>query len=151
MLLVSVLMVAKIISSITDGTLDVMGIELITVPIIYIGIIYGPVNAFLFGFLVMPIIEVVRWSLKTPQMTEGWFPLIPSPDGLVDGLTGVVAGLLFLIVPIFWVGVVSIIIKNILMIIKDLLVFGAPPKPQFVINILLNIFLFKIIMIIAGI
>src|SRR3989344_1707725 len=84
--------IQKLLSGFFDGINDELGVEFITVPMILAGMIYGPMPAFLFGFFGLPFFECVRWAIKTPALSGGWPPIIPSPDVLVDAVAGAGGG-----------------------------------------------------------
>lgn len=134
------LWVDKIISGYTKGALSELGIELVTVPTIYIGILYGSIFAFLFCFLVYPILNAIKWVIAQPLTTE-LPPFIPSPDTFIDGMIGFMAGILPGLLPLPMLFIVCVIAKNILISIKDAWFFGMPPKPMALINIIANVFL----------
>src|SRR3989338_340625 len=113
------------------------------------GINDAPMPAFLFGFFGLPFFEGVRWMIKTPALSGGWPPIIPSPDVLVDAIVGAAAGILVIFIPIEWAGLVCVIMKAMMAPIKDSLVYGIPPRPTIVINVLFNIVLFKLLMFIV--
>ena len=141
--------IQKLLSGFFDGINDELGVEFITVPMILAGIIYGPMPAFLFGFFGLPFFEGVRWMIKTPALSGGWPPIIPSPDVLVDAIVGAAAGILVIFIPIEWAGLVCVIMKAMMAPIKDSLVYGIPLRPTIVINVLFNIVLFKLLMFIV--
>jgi len=138
--------IQKLLSGFFDGINDELGVEFITVPMILAGMIYGPMPAFLFGFFGLPFFECVRWAIKTPALSGGWPPIIPSPDVLVDAIVGAAAGILLIFIPIVWAGPICVIMKGIMAPIKDSLVYGVPPRPTIAINVLFNIFLFGALM-----
>jgi hypothetical protein len=148
--LVALLLFAKVLSALSDGMLDTMGIELVTVPIVIIGITYGPLW-FVFGFLVMPVIEFMRWLIKPPQMTGGWLPGMPSPDSFVDGLTGAAAAIFAAAFSPVLGGMMAIALKALVASVKDNLVYGTPPTPTWLINVFLNIILSRVLMGFLGI
>src|SRR3989338_3903400 len=134
--------IQKLLSGFFDGINDELGVEFITVPMILAGMIYGPMPAFLFGFFGLPFFECVRWAIKTPALSGGRPPIIPSPDLPV----GAAAGILLIFIPIVWAGPICVIMKGIMAPIKDSLVYGVPPRPTIAINVLFNIFLFGALM-----
>ena len=130
----------KIIAGFTRGGLANLGIEFTTIPVIFAGILYGPYVAFIFGFIVVQAVDVIRWIINAP-LEASWFPVIPGPESLVDGIIGVVAALLAGMMGFFLVAVICILAKNILVPAKDMLVYGMPPRPIFLFNVVLNIVL----------
>ncbi|MBI4018664.1 MAG: hypothetical protein HY364_00235 [Candidatus Aenigmarchaeota archaeon] len=135
----------KVLAGFFDGINNELGIEFITVPMILAGIVYGPMTAFLFGFFGLPFLEAIRWMIKTPALSGGWPPLIPSPDVAVDAIVGAAAGILVLLIPVEWAGIICIIMKGIIAPIKDSLVYGIPPRPTIVINVMFNIIIFELL------
>jgi hypothetical protein len=130
----------KIISGYTRGATESFGIELVTMPMVLIGFFHGPVVGFVFGFAVSAFMDIIKWLIN-PPFEVNWPPLIPSPDSLIDGTVGLIAALLGGLMSFFFVGVICTIAKNVLIPIKDGLIYGIPVKPAFIFNIVINLFL----------
>lgn len=130
----------KVKLAVFQGVLAEMGIEFATVPMVFAGILYGPVAGFVIGFFGMPLMDSIRWLISPPKY-GGWPPVVPGPDSFVDGLTAAVAGFLVQILPFSMASPLAIIVKNIIAPIKDMITYGKPPNPTLIINILFNFFL----------
>ena len=115
------------------------GIELITTSMILIGIIYGPSFAFLFGLLIYPVIDAFRWMVAVPFEAE-WPPLIPSPDSLIAGVLGFIAGFLIDFLPFFVVVFACLIARIPMAVAKDMLFTGMPFKPGYLFGIAFTFF-----------
>ncbi len=140
-LIFAMLWFEKVTLGLSQGVLVELGIEFATVPMVFIGVLYGPWTAFLVGFFGLPLLDSVRWIISPPKYSGGWPPVIPGPDSFVDGLTGAVAGFLYGFLPFSWASPIAIITKNIIAPIKDTLTYGNPPRPTIIVNIGVNIFL----------
>ena len=68
------------------------GIELLTIPIICTGILYGPFFGFIMGFIIDKLFDVVR-VVVAPPVTRKVVPLIPTPGSFILGVTGALAGI----------------------------------------------------------
>ena len=110
------------------------GIELVTSCMILTGILYGPSFAFLFGFLVYPIVDAFRWMVAVPFDPE-WPPLIPSPESFIAGATGFLAGLLSGFLPFLVVVFACLIIRIPVCVLKDWIFYEMPLRPAYFIAI----------------
>lgn len=136
----AILWFEKVKLGVFQGMLAEMGIEFATMPMVFIGILYGPVTGFIIGFFGMPLLDSIRWFVS-PSKYGGWPPTVPGPDSFVDGLTAAVAGFLVQILPLSIALPLAIIAKNIIAPIKDTITYGKPPNPTLIINILFNFLL----------
>ena len=112
----------------------VFGLGMTSTAAIFSGIIYGPLFAFLFAFLVMPLIDTLKW-IVAPPYEPMWPPAVPSPEGFIDGLAGVAAAHLFGVLPLAVLIFVCVGLKIPLNMLKDMLMYGMPPKPLYVLDI----------------
>ncbi len=137
----AILWFEKVKLGVFQGMLAEMGIEFATVPIIFIGILYGPVAGFIIGFFGMPLMDSIRWLISPPKYSGGWPPVVPGPDSLADGLTAAVAGLLIQALPFSFAAPLAVIARNIILPVKDMMTYGKPPSPMLIINTFFNFFL----------
>jgi len=138
----ALLWLEKVISAMSQGIVGELGIEFYTVPLIFAGILYGPVAAFFIGFVGMPLLDSVKWLISPPKFTGGWPPMVPGPDSVVDGLVGAIAGMLaYASFPLEILIPVAVILKVVIATAKDMLVYGQPPKPTMIVNAFFNIYL----------
>lgn len=112
----------------------VFGLGMTSTAAIFAGIIYGPLFAFLFAFIVMPLIDTLKW-IVAPPYEPMWPPAVPSPEGFIDGLAGVAAANLVGVLPFSLLIVVCTGLKIPLNMIKDMALYGMPPKPLYVLDI----------------
>lgn len=131
----------KVTLAISQGMLAEVGVEFATVPIIFIGALYGPVAGFIVGFFGMPVMDALKWFIAPPKFTGGWPPFVPGPDTFVDGVTGAIAGVLIQFLSFSVAGPLAVIAKNIMAPVKDAAAYGQPPKPAYIINTFFNFFL----------
>jgi hypothetical protein len=130
--------ISKVVSGITRRSTESFGIEVISVSVIIVGLFEGPAAGFIFGFVILAFVDVVAWIIN-PPFEATWFPLIPGPDTLIDGIVGIIAGMIGNSMPFIYLVIACVIAKNILIPIKDGLIYGMPVKPVFVFNIITNI------------
>lgn len=123
------------------------GIELFSIPAILVGIIYGPLNGFLFAFFVIPIIggvlDFIATGLGGTQMLDtGWEPFFPSPESFISGVIAVMAGFLRGSLPFLYIVVGCMVVRFFMHTMKDV-IFGMPivKIPAYLINAGLNIFI----------
>ncbi len=135
---------SKVLSGYTRRGTESFGIEFMTVSVVLVGVHYGPTIAFVFGFVVLAIIDVISWLIN-PPFEAMWPPLIPGPDTLIDGLIGVVAGIIGNSLPFTFAVLVCVIIKNILVPLKDSLIYGMPIKPVFIFNIVISVVIARLV------
>lgn len=101
-----------------------LGFELVTIPTILAGVIFGPVGGFFFGFVALAVLgDLLQWSFA-PPFEPGWPPFIPSIDTFIAGLVAASAALLYPFLGFVAVVVAGVFIKNIIYQIKDA-AFGA--------------------------
>jgi len=118
--------------------LDNFGIELITMSSIMVGLIYGPVIGFFFGFLVIPLIEGLKPTLF--KLPTDWPPFVPGIPHFTDGIIAVIASFLTGI-PLFFVLMVCLIPKNFLFALNAKMI-GKPFDVLFaVFSVFFNVFL----------
>jgi len=95
-----------------------LGLEIITLVDVLTGIIYGPKFAFIFCFIALPILDILRF-VYAPPLDVYWPPLLPSIESFVDGIIGAIAGIMsghfsFLVILIS-----CVILKSSMFMIKD--------------------------------
>lgn len=135
---------SKVLSGYTRRGTESFGIEFLTVSVVLVGVHYGPTIAFVFGFVVLAIIDLVSWFIN-PPFEATWPPVIPGPDTLIDGLIGVVAGIIGNSLPFTFAVLVCVVIKNILVPVKDSLIYGMPIKPVFIFNIVISVVVARLV------
>ncbi len=123
----------------TAGLPHKFGVELTTIATILMGIIYGPVLAFVLTMILLPVLYGLKYILL-PLSPPSWPLFVPSPQNLVDAIGAAAAGifagfdLLILFLGVF-------IIKEIAYLAVDFMI-GRPPDViypfvNFVFNILI--------------
>ena len=116
------------------------GIEFVTVSIIIIGILYGPVFGFVFAITVIPFLNGLKYILGYTE--EEWPAFVPEPMNFADGFAAVLAWNLR-DQNIFIIFFVVLIMKYAISIIKDKII--VPDKPAMIIvlipNFVFNMFL----------
>ena len=121
-----------------------VGVELLTLPIMLAGIHFGPIYGFLTGFIVIKIFDIVRLALF-PPVTQQLIPGIPTLGSLILGIVGLLAGI-FANVNFLMLVLVLNIIKNVLFVIKEIVVGRVPYISANLINIPFNYILAKILL-----
>lgn len=93
--LIAVIYAVLWVDKIPLGILSVhkFGIELTTIATVMLGIIFGPVIAFIFTIVAIPVIYGLRYTLL-PLSPPEWPLFVPSPQNLVEAIGAAVAGLL---------------------------------------------------------
>ena len=120
------------------------GVELFSIPAILVGLMYGPLNGFLFAFFIIPIIggilDFIATALGGTQMLDtGWEPFFPSPESFISGVIAVIAAFLKGYLPFFYIVVLCMFVRLFIQTIKDV-VFGMPMKIwAYLINVGLNV------------
>ena len=106
------------------GPIRYLGVEFTTIGTIILGIAYGPVAAFLFSIVVIPLLHSSKYVfLPLPQ--PEWPFFIPHPNNIVDAIGALCAGLLWAL------GVKELLILTaIVVIIKDA-GYGVSEKMMF--------------------
>ena len=106
------------------GPVHTFGIELTTIATVLLGIIFGPVIAFIFTIVFIPFFYTLKYMLLPLPQPE-WPFFVPSPYNLVEAIGAATAGVLAQQSPlIVFVGVW--IIKEITYVIVDKFT-GKPP------------------------
>ncbi len=134
------------------GPVHRFGIELTTIATVMLGIIFGPVIAFIFTIISVPILYGLRYML-IPSSPPEWPLFTPSPYNFVEAIGAAVAGILaqqsFLLIFIgVWIA------KEIIYVAVDRLA-GKPPDivyPVFnaIFNAVLIIYLGKFFLGLVG-
>jgi len=124
-----------------SGIIHKFGIEFTTIATILMGIIYGPIIAFVMSIIILPILYAIRYIL-VPLVPPEWPLFVPSPQNLVEAIGAAVAGLLMNF-PLLTIFIGVFIIKEIAYVIVDR-VIGKPadiiyPMVNFVFNLLIVI------------
>jgi len=125
------------------------GIELLTIPIICTGILYGPFFGFIMGFIIDKLFDVVR-VVVAPPVTRKVVPLIPTPGSFILGVTGALAAIFAYNLPFVDAVIYLTIVKNVLFIFKEILMKGTPYVSANALNILFNYF-FALLLVKVGI
>ena len=115
-----------------------LGFELYSLPTILVGIMYGPLNGFLFGFFVVPIvlgmIDLIYTLLLGGHLVDtGWELFFPSPESTVVGILGVIAGVFGPHMSLLAIIVNCMAIRFILSILRDV-IFDTPNIISYIIN-----------------
>ena len=117
------------------------GIELMTLASVLAGIIYGPFFGFFFGFIVWTfvgsVVEFISWMI-TPPVKPSWPPFIPSPESFINGIMGVIAGVVGSSISLILLIAICSIIRSVLLFARDQFV-GWPPRFVYVLNIAFNL------------
>jgi hypothetical protein len=120
-----------------SGIVHKFGIEFTTIATILMGIIYGPIIAFVMSIIILPMLYGIRYILL-PIAPPEWPLFVPSPQNLVEALGAAAAGLLagFPLLNIF---IAVFIIKEIAYIVTDRII-GKPPDLIYpVVNFIFNL------------
>ena len=120
------------------------GLELVTSSMILIGMIYGMSFSFLFGFFMYPVLDGFRW-IVAPPFTPEWPPLMPSPDSVIAGATGVIAGLLIGYMPFFYVAFITLIVRIPVVVAKDWIFYEMPFRPGYIFTIPLSLLVISLL------
>jgi hypothetical protein len=106
------------------------GIELYSIPAVLVGIVYGPMTGFLFGFFIIPIIGGIfdilyPLLLGASLLDTGWEPFFPSPESFTSGVIGIVAGVYGPYMSLLSIGLMCMAIRFLLTLLRDK-VFDMP-------------------------
>ncbi len=114
-----------------------LGIETLTVSIIFSTIFYGPVLGFFTGFLVVKLFDVIRF-LFFPPKSKPTIPVVPSVGSFILGVTAIIFYFLSFSFPFPIAVLVASIIKNAMFIIKELLAGRTPFIIANILNVVFN-------------
>ncbi|MDI6721216.1 MAG: hypothetical protein QMD85_02405 [Candidatus Aenigmarchaeota archaeon] len=123
------------------------GMELATISTIAVSFFYGPVNAFIFGIIAIPILHNIKFIFVSPD--DDWPPFVPTPYGVIDVVGGSLA--FFLRAFGFFPAVILILLlKYILYALTDRMLYEKPvdiisPVMNFILHVILFIPLAKIV------
>ena len=121
------------------------GIELLSIPVILIAVIYGPLPAFIFGAFGIPIMDILRWLLAPPIEATTSLPVLPSLSSIIYGSMGALAAFMHPTFDLLTIVLTTSIIGDILHGI-GLLYMGVPPNPfSYIINIAQNYLIMKLL------
>jgi len=101
-----------------------LGIELTTIAMIMIGIIYGPLVGFFFALVVLPVLEGMK-TFYLPAASGGWPPFIPQPYHVLDGMVAAIAWFMK-DSPLFLIMLVAVFLKCPATGLIDEFVVGKP-------------------------
>ena len=83
------------IDKVVRGSIPVVrkfGVEITTITTIFLGIVYGPLIAFVFSLVFIPALHAIKFIIL-PIPSE-WPLFVPSPYNVADAIGAAVAGLL---------------------------------------------------------
>lgn len=83
------------IDKIIIGSIPVVrkfGVEVTTIATIFLGIVYGPVIAFVFSLVFIPALHAIKFIIL--PMPSEWPLFVPSPYNVADAIGAAIAGLL---------------------------------------------------------
>lgn len=106
------------------GFLHRFGIEITTITTVFLGLLFGPVFAFFFTLIVIVVVHGFR-HLAFPSAPTEWPPFVPYPYNFIDAAGAMVAALVRL--SIFQTLLIVLLVKVVLYIVIDRIVFGKPP------------------------
>ncbi len=106
------------------NTLKYFGIELTTMATLMLGIAYGPIAAFIFGIVVIPLLHSMRFVLLPLQQPD-WPLFVPHPNNVVDALGGAVAGM-FATLPFLYLAVAVTLLKDVGYALSEGVLLGKP-------------------------
>lgn len=124
------------------GLIGRFGIELVTIPAVALGLLYGPVLAFLFLIIILPIVYAVKHLLLGTQ--SEWPLFVPSFWNLGHAIGGALAGLL-MGMDIFLIFLIVLVAENIVFFIYEL---GSQRPMDFIWaagNIIFNLVIYSVI------
>ncbi|MBI2173328.1 MAG: hypothetical protein HYT73_03955 [Candidatus Aenigmarchaeota archaeon] len=114
------------IDKVAIGSLRILrrfGIELATISTIAVSFFYGPVAAFAFGIITIPLLHNVKFMFVSGD--DDWPPFVPTPYGIIDVIGGSLA--FYLKDFGFFAAVVMILIlKYVLYALADRTMHGRP-------------------------
>lgn len=122
------------------------GLDFYSLPSILIGIAYGPLSGFLFGFLVVPIvwgmIDLIYTLLLGGHLVDtGWELFFPSPESLITGLIAVVAGIFSPHLPFIGIVLTCMVLRFVMSIARDVTLEGSTNLIAYFINVGLTVFI----------
>lgn len=119
------------------------GIELLSVPVILVAVLYGPWVAFLLGLFGIPLLDVLRWLLA-PPIEPGSPPIIPSISSVIYGAMGALAAFMYPSFDLITIVLTTSIVGDLLHGV-GMIYLGQPPNPvSYVINIVQNYFIMNL-------
>jgi hypothetical protein len=122
-LVYAILWVDKIIIGMV-GTVRYLGIEFTTIATVIIGISYGPVNAFIFSIVMIPLLHAAKYIfLPLPQ--PEWPYFIPHPNNVVDALGAAFAGV-FAGLPLLFNTLIVVFLKDVGYALSERYMIGKP-------------------------
>ena len=126
-----------------SGIVHKFGIEFTTIATILMGLIYGPIIAFVMSIIILPVLYGIRYVLL-PIAPPEWPLFVPSPQNLVEAIGAAVAGLLVGF-PLLTIFLAVFVIKEVAYVIADRLIGKPPdiiyPVVNFVFNLLIVFYL----------
>lgn len=106
------------------GILRRVGIEFTTILTIFLGILHGPVFAFFFTIITVPLFHAIKFFFL--PMQPDWPLFVPAPYNVVDAIGASLAALLKgLVVGQIMLAVITA--KIILYAVVDRFAYGRPP------------------------
>jgi hypothetical protein len=120
------------------GIVRYFGIEFTTIATILLGIVFGPLVAFVFSLIVIPILHGIKY-LFLPLPPPEWPLFVPSPYNFIDALGAAIAGFLSSY-PIIYILIPVLILKDIIYSAVDMALFSKPPEIMYAIgNFIFNL------------
>ncbi|MBI4019488.1 MAG: hypothetical protein HY364_04505 [Candidatus Aenigmarchaeota archaeon] len=109
------------------GPIRYLGVEFTTLATIILGISYGPLPAFLFSIIVIPLLHSSKY-LFLPLPQPEWPFFIPHPNNIVDAIGALCAGILWVIgiKELLILTAIVVIIKDAGYGISEKMMFGKP-------------------------
>ena len=128
------------IDKVAIGSLKILrrfGLELATISTISVSFAYGPVNAFIFGIITIPLLHNVKFMFIAAD--DDWPPFIPTPYGIIDVVGGSLAFFLKG-TGFFYTVVLILLLKYMLYTAADRFMYDRPldilsPVMNFVLHI----------------
>jgi hypothetical protein len=120
-----------------SGIVHKFGIEFTTIATILMGIIYGPIIAFVMSIILLPVLYGIRYVLL-PIAPPEWPLFVPSPQNLVEAIGAAIAGMLAGF-PLLTIFLAVFIVKEIAYVVADRAI-GKPPDIIYpVVNFVFNL------------
>src|SRR3989344_6568263 len=117
-----------------------MGIEITTIATLFLGILFGPVFAFLFAIITIVLAHGIS-SLLFPDAPSEWPPFVPHPYNAIDAIGAVAASLAG--TSLFNTLLIVLLVKSGLFIVFNMLALGKPPNFLGVfVNVVFNVLIF---------
>ncbi|MBI2971482.1 MAG: hypothetical protein HYY37_03650 [Candidatus Aenigmarchaeota archaeon] len=105
------------------GILRKIGIEFTTILTIFIGVMYGPVFAFFYTLLIIPVFHAIKFFFI--PMQPDWPLFVPAPYNFADAIGAALAAFM----KDFFIGYIMffvVIEKIVVYALADRLMFGKP-------------------------